>query len=456
VNAARRIPRAFRQERSEASIPGANAAGTEQARVSAFIPIPSETQPPEHSGAKMNGSAHEYDYDLVVIGGGSGGLAASKQAAKLGAKVACLDFVTPSPQGTRWGLGGTCVNVGCIPKKLMHQAAILGEQFSDAREFGWSVDGKPAVSWEKMVEAIQNHVGSLNWGYRVALRDKDVKYINARGVFTDPHTIVATKANGKSETITAAKFIIAVGGRPSYLGVPGDKECCITSDDIFSLPTTPGKTLVVGASYIALECAGFLTNLGFDTTVVSRSIFLRGFDQEIANMIAEYMERHGTRMLRKCTPVKFEKLESGKIAATIRNNDFGLETVEEFDTVLLAVGRTAITKDMGLDLAGVKFDPKTGKIPVVNEQTNVPHIYAIGDVLENRQVRYACLCCFVGCLSNEVDCAGTDTSGHSSREAPSPSFVRGRNYPNGLRFGAHHSLHTLGVCMQRNVRGACH
>jgi len=333
----------------------------------------------------MNGSAHEYDYDLVVIGGGSGGLAASKQAAKLGAKVACLDFVTPSPQGTRWGLGGTCVNVGCIPKKLMHQAAILGEQFSDAREFGWSVDGKPAVSWEKMVEAIQNHVGSLNWGYRVALRDKDVKYINARGVFTDPHTIVATKANGKSETITAAKFIIAVGGRPSYLGVPGDKECCITSDDIFSLPTTPGKTLVVGASYIALECAGFLTNLGFDTTVVSRSIFLRGFDQEIANMIAEYMERHGTRMLRKCTPVKFEKLESGKIAATIRNNDFGLETVEEFDTVLLAVGRTAITKDMGLDLAGVKFDPKTGKIPVVNEQTNVPHIYAIGDVLENRQ-----------------------------------------------------------------------
>eukprot|EP00958_Prasinococcus_capsulatus_P023115 scaffold3362_cov402-Prasinococcus_capsulatus_cf.AAC.13 len=147
VNAARRIPRAFRQERSEASIPGANAAGTEQARVSAFIPIPSETQPPEHSGAKMNGSAHEYDYDLVVIGGGSGGLAASKQAAKLGAKVACLDFVTPSPQGTRWGLGGTCVNVGCIPKKLMHQAAILGEQFSDAREFGWSVDGKPAVSW---------------------------------------------------------------------------------------------------------------------------------------------------------------------------------------------------------------------------------------------------------------------------------------------------------------------
>ena len=97
--------------------------------------------------AGQNGKSHEYDYDHVVIGGGSGGLSASKEAAKLGAKVACLDFVTPSPAGTRWGLGGTCVNVGCIPKKLMHQAAIIGEQMSDAQEFGWSIDGQPAISW---------------------------------------------------------------------------------------------------------------------------------------------------------------------------------------------------------------------------------------------------------------------------------------------------------------------
>merc|ERR1719454_1821980 len=127
-------------------------------------------------GAVEANAAHSFDYDMVVIGGGSGGLAASKEAAKLGKKVACLDFVTPSPQGTTWGLGGTCVNVGCIPKKLMHQAGILGEQFSDAREYGWKL-ATEGHDWSKMVEAVQNHIGSLNFGYRTALRQKGVTYI---------------------------------------------------------------------------------------------------------------------------------------------------------------------------------------------------------------------------------------------------------------------------------------
>eukprot|EP00795_Rhopilema_esculentum_P002201 gene2201-17797_t len=131
----------------------------------------------------------KYEYDLLVIGGGSGGLACSKEAAALGAKVAVCDFVKPTPKGTSWGLGGTCVNVGCIPKKLMHQAALLGEAVKDARKFGWEFSEQVNHSWAKMTEAVQNHIGSLNWNYRVQLREKSVKYLNAYAELVDNHTV---------------------------------------------------------------------------------------------------------------------------------------------------------------------------------------------------------------------------------------------------------------------------
>lgn len=329
--------------------------------------------------------AGQYDYDLLVIGGGSGGLACAKEAASLGKKVCLLDFVVPSPAGSAWGLGGTCVNVGCIPKKLMHQAGILGESFSDARSFGWNLPEKVDIDWEKLVTSVQDHIGSLNWGYRVSLREKSVTYMNAKGKFVDPHTVEATEKNGKKTLLTAEKIVIAVGGRPKYPGVPGDKECCITSDDIFSKFTPPGKTLVIGASYIALECAGFMKALGYDVTVMARSIFLRGFDQEIAEMIAADMQKHGVHMIRGAVPTKFEK-KGEQTAVTYKNMDFGFENTETYDTVLVAVGREAVTKDLGLEAAGVTYDAAgSGKIPVTDEQTNVPHIYAIGDVLESRQ-----------------------------------------------------------------------
>jgi len=326
---------------------------------------------------------HEYDFDVVVIGGGSGGLATSKECAKLGAKTACLDFVVPSPAGTTWGLGGTCVNVGCIPKKLMHQAGLLGEGLSDAKGFGWklSSDGH---DWETMVTGIQEYIGSLNWGYRVALRDNNVTYLNAKGVFVDAHTLQCTKKNGKVETITSNKFVIAVGGRPKYLGVEGDKECCITSDDVFSLPAPPGKTLCIGASYISLETAGLLTGLGYPVTVMARSVFLRGFDPEIADQIVGFMERHGTRFIRSSVPKKFEKLPNGKVKVTYTNQDFGMDMEEEFDTVILAVGRTACTDDLGLASAGLALE-RSGKLNAVHEQTDVASIFAVGDVLESRQ-----------------------------------------------------------------------
>jgi len=327
--------------------------------------------------AEMAGEA--VHYDLLVIGGGSGGLACSKAAAKLGKKVAVCDFVKPSPAGTTWGLGGTCVNVGCIPKKLMHQAALLGEGMKDAVSYGWEVP-EPKHSWETMVGAVTMHVKSLNFGYRAELMSNAVKYYNAYATFVDEKTVKAVDKKGKETTITADKFVIAVGGRPRYPDIPGAKEHCITSDDVFSMKTPPGKTLVVGASYVALECAGFIHGVGFDTTVMMRSIPLRGFDQQMAMQIKKYMEEHGIKFTEGAVPASVEKLDSGKKKVTWTLKD-GSTGSDEYDTVLLAIGRDACTGEMGLDKTGVKVNPN-GKISTVAEQTNVPHIYAIGDVID--------------------------------------------------------------------------
>ncbi|XP_036093272.1 thioredoxin reductase 1, cytoplasmic isoform X1 [Rousettus aegyptiacus] len=339
----------------------------------------------------MNGSEDHpksYDYDLIIIGGGSGGLAAAKEAAKFNKKVMVLDFVTPTPLGTRWGLGGTCVNVGCIPKKLMHQAALLGQALRDSRNYGWTVEETVKHDWDKMTEAVQNHIGSLNWGYRVALREKKVTYENAYGQFVGPHRIKATNNKGREKIYSAERFLIATGERPRYLGIPGDKEYCISSDDLFSLPYCPGKTLVVGASYVALECAGFLAGIGLDVTVMVRSILLRGFDQDMANKIGEHMEEHGVKFIKQFVPIKVEQIEAGapgrlRVVAKSTNSDEIIK--EEYNTVLLAIGRDACTRKIGLETVGVKINEKTGKIPVTDEeQTNVPYIYAIGDILEGK------------------------------------------------------------------------
>jgi glutaredoxin len=329
--------------------------------------------------------SHTFDYDIVVIGGGSGGLAASKEAARLGKKVAVCDFVKPSPSGTTWGLGGTCVNVGCIPKKLMHQTALLGEAVKDAKSFGWQVE-QPKHEWKKMVEEVQNHIGGLNWGYRVALREKNVTYLNEYATFVDKNTIKTTNKKGVEKTVTAAKFIIATGGRPRYPEIPG-VELGISSDDLFSLPHSPGKTLLVGASYIALECAGFLAGMGLDTTVMVRSIFLRGFDQQMANKIGEYMEEHGVNMVRECVPTSIERVEEGspgKVRVHAKYND-GTDFTDEFNTVIFAIGRDACTTNIGLENVGLELNPKNKKVVHDSaERTNVETIYAIGDVLDDK------------------------------------------------------------------------
>lgn len=307
-------------------------------------------------------------------------MACSKEAATLGAKVAVFDFVKPSPYGSVWGLGGTCVNVGCIPKKLMHQASIIGEMMRDGPAFGWDC---PAIHhhWNTLVNNVQDHIRSLNYGYAISLKDKHVEYKNQYCKILNKNQVEGTDIMGNKVKYTCKNIVIAVGGRPSKLDCEGG-DLVISSDDIFMLDHPPGKTLVVGASFIALECAGFLKLLGFDVTVMVRSILLRGFDRECAEKIGEYEEEEGIKFIKETIPSKIEKLSNGRLKVFYTKN--GNEYSEEFDTVLSAIGRYAVTKDIGLEELGIKLE-RNGKIKCEHEQTNIDNIYGIGDVLYEKQ-----------------------------------------------------------------------
>ncbi|KAK6017625.1 pyridine nucleotide-disulfide oxidoreductase, partial [Ostertagia ostertagi] len=212
------------------------------------------------------------EYDLVVIGGGSGGLSCSKAAREYGASVALVDGVAPSPHGTTWGIGGTCANVGCIPKKLMHHAGLVGKEVQHASMYGWQDVVKGKHSWKTLVQVVNDRIKANNWIYRVQLNEKGVKLYTAFASFIDSHTIKTVSADKKKteHTLHAKNVVVATGLRPRYPNIPGSKYG-ITSDDLFSLSKPPGKTLVVGASYVALECAGLLAGVGFPVDLLIRS-----------------------------------------------------------------------------------------------------------------------------------------------------------------------------------------
>jgi pyruvate/2-oxoglutarate dehydrogenase complex dihydrolipoamide dehydrogenase (E3) component len=275
---------------------------------------------------------------------------------------------------------------GCIPKKLFHAGALLRESIhADSAGFGISfgeVNGKGLeapitdVAWPVIRENIQNYIKGLNFKYRVRLREKNVNYLNKLAKFIDAHTIEATDKKGQTTTITASRFLVAVGGRPSSLECEGG-DLAISSDDVFSLEKSPGKTLCVGASYISLECAGFLAGLGLDVTVAVRSILLRGFDRECSDRIDSFMEKHAVKFKRNVTVTKLERVETGEIKATFSDG-----SVDTYDTVLVAIGRSADTANLGLENVGVATNKSNRKIIGKFEQSTCPNIYAVGDVLD--------------------------------------------------------------------------
>ena len=328
----------------------------------------------------MESKGSKYLYDYFVIGGGSGGLASAKRAAKLGKRVALADFVKPSPMGTKWGLGGTCVNVGCIPKKLMHFASLVGEMRHDQELCGWEVDMNTPHDWDAMITNVNNHIRGLNWSYKTQLMQTGIKYYNMLASIEDAHTIKLIDRKNEVTYITAEHILIAVGGRPQYLDIPNCKELCITSDDLFWVKKPPGKSLIIGAGYIALECGGFLRGLGRDVDILVRSVPLRGFDSEMSGKIVDYMKHTGINFL-KGTPLSFDKEGEGvKVGMKVFENGEEKEKFVTYDTVLLAIGRYPDVKGLELENAGVEF-ASNGKIKVNNRwQSSVDSIHAIGDV----------------------------------------------------------------------------
>ena len=298
-----------------------------------------------------------YDYDLFTIGAGSGGVRASRMSAAFGAKVAVAE--------ERY-LGGTCVNVGCIPKKLLVYAAHYGDDLHDAAGYGWTAAGQ--FNWSSLIANKNKEIQRLNEVYRKLLNDVGVTIIEAHAEVIDPHTVMV---DGKK--IRAQYILIAVGSWPVVPQFPG-AEYAITSNEAFYLPTLPERVVVVGGGYIGVEFAGIFQGLGAKTTQLYwNELFLRGFDIDIRRSLAEEMRKHGTDLRFKADIVRIDKADK-TLTATLTDG-----SVVEADQILYATGRAAKTPNLGLASAGVAV--KTNGAVIVNEysQSTVENIYAIGD-----------------------------------------------------------------------------
>jgi glutathione reductase (NADPH) len=312
----------------------------------------------------------KYDYDLFVIGGGSGGVRASRMAALSGARVAIAE---------EYGFGGTCVIRGCIPKKLLVYASRYREDFEDSAGFGWTVP-EAKFDWKSLIAAKDNEIVRLETIYHENVGKAGVEIIMDRAEFTDPHTIHLKKSNRK---VTAERILIATGGRPSWdlgSGVPG-AENCITSNEAFHLEKLPRRIVIAGGGYIAVEFAQIFQGLGSQVTLVYRGPkILRGFDEDMRDALTESMHARGIRVLVNRTFKRVDK-RGGEVFA-ITDHDEMLEA----DQVMLAIGRVPNTDNMGLETAGVARK-KRGAVAVDEySKTNVEHIHAIGDVTDRLQL----------------------------------------------------------------------
>jgi glutathione reductase (NADPH) len=302
-----------------------------------------------------------YQYDLFVIGAGSGGVRAARMSATFGAKVAIAE--------DRY-YGGTCVNVGCVPKKLFVYASHFAEEFETARSFGWTTDNA-RFDWHKLLTNKNREIERLNGVYKHILEGAGVEIMDGHATIVDEHTI---GING--EKITAERILIATGGWPSVPDFPG-KEHVITSNEAFFLNHLPERIVVVGGGYIAVEFTGIFHGLGMDTTLVYRGpLFMRGFDRDLREVLADEMRKKGIKLLFDTNIERIEKKGHQYIAHP--TNHQSLIT----DLIMYATGRTPNTKNIGLENVNVKLNNHGAVIVNDYYQTTVSSIYAIGDVTD--------------------------------------------------------------------------
>ncbi|CAB9515656.1 Glutathione reductase, chloroplastic (Fragment) [Seminavis robusta] len=313
-----------------------------------------------------------YDYDYLLLGGGSGGVSSAKRAAINYGKKVCV------VEANRWG--GTCVNVGCVPKKIMFLAASMRETLvHECPQYGF---GTPDATfdWAAMKKKRDAYIVRLNKIYESGLDKNDnVDIFEGWGSFVDAHTIEIKLKDGTTKTVTADKIVVATGGKPMVPPGEGVAEHCITSDGFFELESLPSKVVVVGAGYIAVELAGVLHALGSEThLVVRKQKALREFDPDIADMLDAEYTKAGITIHRNTNGVaKIELGDGGKKKVTMQND----EVIEGADIVLMAPGRVPITEGLGLEKAGVKLKEGKGYLEVDEFQnTSVDNIYALGDV----------------------------------------------------------------------------
>ena len=304
--------------------------------------------------------SERFDYDLFVIGGGSGGVRCARIAAGYGARVGIAE-------DTHWG--GTCVNVGCVPKKILVQASEYGRLAEDARGFGW--DGPaPQHHWAALIQHKDAEILRLNGIYRRMLKDSGVEMHDAHATFAGPHTLIV---GGK--TVSAARIVIATGGKPVIRPAIEGMEHGITSDQAFHLPALPRRVLLVGSGYISVEFAGIFNGLGADVDIVYRQhLPLRGFDIDLRTGLAEAMTANGIRLHPSQTVHRIER--EGDVRRVTLTSGHVIET----DLVFFAVGRAPRTEGLQLQEAGVAVTETGAVIVDAENATAQKHVFAIGDV----------------------------------------------------------------------------
>ncbi len=300
------------------------------------------------------------EFDLIVIGGGSGGIAHARRAAEYGARVAVIEYGR---------LGGTCVNVGCVPKKVMWYTASQMHHFDHAADYGYDVSIH-GHDWAGLKSRRDAYVRRLNAIYESNLEKSGVTYIAGAGRFVDPHTVAVGDHEYRGERI-----VVATGGRPLVPNIPG-AEHGITSDDFFELDAQPKRVLVAGSGYIAVELAGVFNALGSDVQgVIRKDSLIRSFDPMLGEELMTAMEKDGIEVETRVIPTALEKTADGLVLHAEDGRTFG-----PVDCVLWAIGRIPNVESLNLAEAGIEQDDQ-GFVPTDKlQQTNVEHIFALGDV----------------------------------------------------------------------------